>query len=61
MVLKVYNTKAIEVPLTANVDDSSYKLFSSDIGLLIACFPLSTLQSFLNDTLGSKKGAIYES
>lgn len=60
LVLKVYNTKAIEVPLTANADDSSYKLFLSDVGLLMACFPLSTLQSFLNDTLGSRKGAIYE-
>lgn len=60
LVLPVYNTNAIESPLEANRMDSSFKLFLSDIGLLMAAFPLSTLQELINRNLGSRKGAIYE-
>ena len=60
LILPVYNTKAIESPLEANKNDASFKLFLSDIGLLMACFPLSTLQELIDHTLGSRKGAIYE-
>ena len=60
LILSVYNTKAIESPLEVNKNDASFKLFLSDIGLLMACFPLSTLQELIDPTLGSKKRAIYE-
>lgn len=60
LVLPVYNTKAIESPLEANKIETNFKLFLSDIGLLMGSFPLSTLQDLLNDRLGSRKGAIYE-
>lgn len=60
LVLPTYNTKAIESPLEANKNESNFKLFLSDIGLLMACFPLSTLQELINHKLGSRKGGIYE-
>lgn len=60
LVLTVYNTSAIESPLEANKINNNFKLFLSDIGLLMACFPLSTLQELINHELGSRKGAIYE-
>ena len=60
LVLRCYNLKAIEKPLEANSDKTYFKAFFSDIGLLMAFFPISTTQSFLNDDLESKKCAIYE-
>ena len=60
LILPVYNVNAIESPLEANKKDSNFKLFLSDIGLLMASFPLSTLQELINHELGSRKGAIYE-
>ncbi len=60
LVLRCFNTKAIEKPLEANIDRTYFKAFISDIGLLMAMFPLETTQSFLSDNLDSRKGAIYE-
>ncbi len=60
LVLRCFNTKAIEKPLEANVDKTYFKAFISDIGLLMALYPIGTTQSFLNETLDSRKGAIYE-
>ncbi len=60
LILRCYNVKAIEKPLKANSDKSYFKAFISDIGLLMALYPLETSQSFLNETLDSRKGAIYE-
>lgn len=60
LVLRVYNTKAVETPLSENIDETSFKLFYSDIGLLMANFPINVSQELINETLGSRKGAIYE-
>ncbi len=60
LVVRCFNTKTIEKPLEANIDRSYFKAFISDIGLLMAMYPLETTQSFLTDTLDSRKGAIYE-
>ena len=60
LVLRCFNVKAIEKPLEANVDKSYFKAFISDIGLLMAMYPLSTSQAFLRDELDSRKGAIFE-
>ena len=60
LVLRCYNTKAIEMPLSMNADKSYFKAFISDVGLLMAMYPVAILRNFLNDELGSRKGAIYE-
>ncbi len=60
LILRCFNTKAIEKPLEANIDRTYFKAFVSDIGLLMAMYPLETTQSFLTDTLDSRKGAIFE-
>lgn len=60
LTLRVYNLKAIEKPLKSSIEENSFKLFISDAGLLMSLFPLSTLQDFLNSSLESKKGSIYE-
>lgn len=60
LALRCFNLKAIEKPLEGNSDHTYFKAFISDIGLLMATFPLETTQSFLDSTLDSRKGAIYE-
>lgn len=60
LVLRCFNLKAIESPLEANADKTYFKAFISDIGLLMAMYPLSTTQGFLRDELDSRKGAIFE-
>lgn len=60
LILRCFNLNAIEKPLEANVDKAYFKAFISDIGLLMAMYPLSTSQEFLRDELDSRKGAIFE-
>lgn len=60
LVLRCFNLKAIEKPLEANSDKTYFKAFISDIGLLMAMYPLSTSQEFLRNELDSRKGAIFE-
>ena len=60
LVLRCFNLTAIEKPLEANADKTSFKAFISDIGLLMAMYPLSSSQEFLRDELESRKGAIFE-
>ena len=60
LVLRVYNVSAIESPLKSNVNANNFKMFYADIGLLMANLPISVSQEFVNEILGSKKGAIYE-
>lgn len=57
---RCFNLKAIEKPIEANTDETYFKAFISDIGLLMASYPLSVTQDFLRGELGSRKGAIYE-
>ncbi len=60
LVLRCFNLKAIEKPLESNCDKTYFKAFISDIGLLMAMYPIPVSQNFLNDKLDSRKGAIYE-
>ncbi len=60
LVLLTHNLKAIESPLQGNAEPNSFKAFVSDPGLLMSLFPLATLQDFLLNRLGSRKGALYE-
>ena len=60
LILRCFNLKAIEQPLEANLDRDFYKVFISDIGLLMAMYPISTSLSLFKNELDSRKGAIYE-
>ena len=60
LVLRCFNLKSIETPLEANCDKTYFKAFISDIGLLMAMYPIATSQAFLKDELDSRKGAIFE-
>lgn len=60
LVLRCFNVRALERPLTLNVDESYFKAFISDTGLLMAMYPFVTTKDFLDDKLDSRKGAIYE-
>ena len=60
LINRCFNLKAIEKPLELNSDKTYFKAFISDIGLLMALFPIIVTQDFLNDKLDSRKGAIYE-
>ena len=60
LVLRCFNIKSIEAPLEANSDKTYFKAFISDIGLLMAMYPISVSQGLLRDELDSRKGAIFE-
>lgn len=60
LVSRCFNVNAIETPLQANADLSSFEAFLTDIGLLMAMYPISTSQELLRDELDSRKGAIFE-
>ena len=60
LIIRCFNLKAIEEPLEANVDKDFFKVFISDIGLLMAMYPISTSNSLFTNQLDSRKGAIYE-
>ena len=60
LVLRCFNVRALETPLSLNADENYFKAFISDTGLLMAMYPIVTLRDFLNDNLDSRKGAIYE-
>ena len=60
LILRCFNVNSLETPLSLNADTSYFKAFISDTGLLMALYPIVTLRDFLNDNLGSRKGALYE-
>ena len=60
LVLRCFNVRAIETPLSMNADSTYFKALISDSGILMAMYPIATLRDFLNDSVESKKGALYE-
>lgn len=60
LISEANNLRAIESPLEGNKVSEEFKVYPSDIGLLVASYPLSTTQDILNGDLGAYKGAIYE-
>ena len=56
-----YNLTAPILPLSAYEDDSAFKLYISDIGLLAAMYGFETKAAIIGETIaGSAKGALYE-
>ena len=58
---KVNNVSVPSLPLGVKKIESDFKLFYSDIGILINQLGFETIQGIMEDTLGMNKGYIYES
>lgn len=69
-VTQVFNVKRIEFPLENFVDETNFRLYPTDIGLLIASYDYSLKKAILEDTdleetglniiIGTAKGGLYE-
>lgn len=60
IIRRCYNLEATELPLDGNKNDSEFKVYMVDIGLLISMFEDGTQANILNGNLKTYKGAIYE-
>ena len=60
LIVRSHNVRAIESPLEGNSITDEFKVFLSDIGLLIASYPITLTNELISGELGSYKGAIYE-
>ena len=61
LIVRCYNTSAVETPLEGNYIEDKFKIYFPDIGLLVASYPVTLLSELLSGNLGAYKGAIYES
>ena len=57
---KVHNTLVPSLPLKISKIESDFKLFYSDIGIMVNNLGFETIQSILQDKLGMNKGYLYE-
>ena len=55
-----YNLKKLSLPLSLNVDDSSFKIYFDDPGIMSISLNKDLKSMLLNETLGEKKGVLYE-
>lgn len=55
-----HNVRAIESPLEGNAITEEFKVYPTDIGLLLSSYPPSIMQQVLSGDLGAYKGMIYE-
>lgn len=60
IVQRCYNTHATELPLEGNAIKDCFKLYTTDIGLLVAMLDYGTQASVLKGDLLGYKGAIFE-
>ena len=61
LIVRCFNTSAVETPLEGNATPDKFKIYFPDIGLLVASYPVTLLSEILSGNLGAYKGAIYES
>lgn len=57
---RCYNLKITELPLDGNADENIFKIYMSDIGLLISMLEDGTQSDILRGSLLAYKGAIFE-
>lgn len=57
---RCYNISSLELPLEGYKMQEHFKIYLSDIGLLISMLEKGTKENILNGNLGIYKGAIYE-
>ena len=55
-----HNVRAIETPLEGNAITEEFKVYPTDIGLLLSGYPSSIVQQILSGDIGAYKGVIYE-
>lgn len=60
LVKRCYNTQTTELPLEGNAIKESFKLYTADIGILIAMLDYGTQMDILKGNLLGYKGAIFE-
>lgn len=60
LVQRCYNTQITELPLEGNAVKDCFKLYTTDIGLLVAMLDYGTQADILKGNLLGYKGAIYE-
>lgn len=60
VVRRCYNTAITELPLEGNAIDSIFKVYTTDIGVLVTLLGTSTRSDILQGKLGGFKGAIFE-
>lgn len=60
LVRRCYNTQITELPLEGNSIKDCFKLYTTDIGLLVAMLDYGTQADILNGNLLGYKGAIFE-
>ena len=60
IVLKVHNLEVPATPLSVNVVTNQYKVFTTDIGMLVGMLEDGTTDAVLSGDLGMGKGMLYE-
>ena len=60
VILKVHNLDVPATPLSVNVIQNQYKVFTTDIGMLVGMLEDGTTNAILSGNLGMGKGIIYE-
>lgn len=58
--LKVHNLEVPATPLSVNVISNQYKVFTTDIGMLVGMLEDGTTDALLSGNLGMGKGMLYE-
>lgn len=60
LIRRCYNTEATGLPMEGKAIESTFKVYITDIGLLITMLGSSTRSDVIQGNLGGFKGAIYE-
>ena len=60
LICRCYNTNIIGLPMEGNAKDNVFKVYTTDIGLLIEMLGPGTRADIIQSNLGGFKGAIYE-
>jgi predicted AAA+ superfamily ATPase len=60
MIRRCYNTEATGLPMEGNAIESVFKVYITDIGLLVTMLGGSTRNDIIQGNLGGFKGAIFE-
>ena len=60
VIIKVHNLNVPATPLSVNAISNQYKVFTTDIGMLVGMLEDGTTDAILSGTLGMGKGMLYE-
>ncbi len=60
IVIKVYNLDVPATPLSVNAISNQYKVFTTDIGMLVGMLEDGTTDAIMSGALGMGKGMLYE-